>query len=84
MMGKQTSHAFFWLRARGGLVLSVYHPQSSKAKTQAVWLLAESRIHQLAPADYSLGKHLDTIVMAKIKCIAKSGWPLSPNDQVAL
>lgn len=71
--GETDIPCFRLVKDKGGLALSVHRPRSSAAKARAVRLLAEGRVHQLAPADYSSGKRLDTMVKARIEWIANGG-----------
>lgn len=52
------------LRKFGGSAIAVYRPHTKTGSTNAQKLLKENRVDNIAPADYSAGSKMDTIVKA--------------------
>ncbi len=57
------------VKSQGGCAIGVYAP-NTRQKSQVLPLLAQKRVNYVAPADYTQGSDLDTIVKATIDQIA--------------
>lgn len=68
--GETDVPCFRLVKDQGGLSVAVYESRKNGAQTRAKKFLAEDRVHSIAPADYSEGKDLDTIVKAQIDYVA--------------
>jgi phosphoserine phosphatase len=56
------------VKAQGGHSIAVYKPKTSKELAEQ--LRSEGRVHYVAPADYSKGKHMDKVAHAIIDKVA--------------
>ena len=61
---------FRLVKDQGGLSVAVYAARKDGARAHARTFVADDRVHSIAPADYSEGKDLDTIVKAQIEYVS--------------
>ena len=68
--GETDIPCFRLIKEKGGLSVAVYPPRKKGGRTLADGLLADGRVHSVAPADYTEGKKLDELIKAQIEMIA--------------
>lgn len=62
--------AFRLVKEQGGLSVAVFAPHQKGARKAASKYLTDSRVHCIAPADYTDGSEIDGIIKANIDVIA--------------
>ncbi|MFT3809016.1 MAG: HAD family hydrolase [Micropepsaceae bacterium] len=62
--------AFRLVKEQGGLSVAVFAPHQKGARKAASKYLTDSRVHCIAPADYTEGGEIDGIIKANIEVIA--------------
>lgn len=62
--------AFRLVKEQGGLSVAVFAPHQKGARKAASKYLTDSRVHCIAPADYTEGSEIDGIIKANIDVIA--------------
>lgn len=61
---------FRLVKEQGGLSVAVYKPRTKGAQNKADGYIKDSRVHCVAPANYSEGGELDRIIKANIDAVA--------------
>ena len=61
---------FRMVKDLGGLSIAVYKPKTRHARAKAKKYLRDGRVHCIAPAIYTDGSRLDSVVKARISEIA--------------
>lgn len=68
--GETDVPCFRLVKQMGGYTVAVYMPHANTARTEAIKLQKDGRVHTFVPADYRDGEPLDKVVKAQIELAA--------------